>query len=89
MPFEDFTLWKYLATIVDILLVWYVIYKLINVIRGTKAVQLLKGIFVILLIRVVSEFFGLQTLSWMMHQVITYGFPGDYYYFSAGTYEEP
>ena len=74
MPFEDFTLWKYLATIVDILLVWFVIYKLINVIRGTKAVQLLKGIFVILLIRVLSEFFGLQTLSWMMHQVITYGF---------------
>ena len=74
MPFEDFTLWKYLASIVDILLVWYVIYKLINVIKGTKAVQLLKGIFVILLIRVVSEFFGLQTLSWMMQQVITYGF---------------
>ncbi|MDF2857182.1 MAG: rane protein [Neobacillus sp.] len=74
MPFEDFTLWKYLATIVDILVVWYVIYKLINVIRGTKAVQLLKGIFVILLIRVLSGFFGLQTLSWMMEQVITYGF---------------
>jgi diadenylate cyclase len=74
MPFEDFTIWKYLATIVDILVVWYVIYKLINVIRGTKAVQLLKGIFVILLIRVLSGFFGLQTLSWMMEQVITYGF---------------
>jgi diadenylate cyclase len=74
MPFEDFTIWKYLATIVDILVVWYVIYKLINVIRGTKAVQLLKGIFVILLIRVFSGFFGLQTLSWMMEQVITYGF---------------
>ncbi|MFK3676035.1 hypothetical protein ACI0FQ_18450, partial [Bacillus velezensis] len=27
-------------------LVWYVIYKLIMVIRGTKAVQLLKGIVV-------------------------------------------
>lgn len=74
MPFEDFTLWKYLSTIVDILLVWFVIYKLINVIRGTKAVQLLKGILVILLVRVVSVNFGLLTLSWMMEQVITYGF---------------
>lgn len=74
MPFADFTLLKYLASIVDILLVWYVIYKLIMVIRGTKAVQLLKGIFVILLVRVVSEFFGLKTLSWMMEQAITWGF---------------
>ncbi|MCL6573563.1 MAG: diadenylate cyclase CdaA [Bacillus sp. (in: Bacteria)] len=74
MPFADFELWKYLASIVDIILVWYVIYKLINVIKGTKAIQLLKGILVILLVRVVSEFLGLQTLSWMMNQVITYGF---------------
>jgi diadenylate cyclase len=74
MLFADFTLWKYISSTVDILLVWYVIYKLINVIRGTKAVQLLKGILVILLVRVVSEFLGLKTLSWMMEQAITYGF---------------
>lgn len=74
MPFEGFTIWKYLSSIVDILLVWYVIYKLIMVIRGTKAVQLLKGIFVILLVRIVSEFLGLKTLSWMMEQAITWGF---------------
>jgi diadenylate cyclase len=74
MSLEDFMLWKYLAIIVDILLVWYVIYKLINLIKGTKAVQLLKGIFVILLARVVSEFFGLKTLSWIMQQTIDWGF---------------
>ncbi|MDM5329354.1 diadenylate cyclase CdaA [Neobacillus sp. CF12] len=75
MPFfEDFTLWKYLASIVDILLVSYVIYKLLNLIKGTKAVQLLKGIVVILLVRVVSEFFGLNTLSWLMQQAIDWGF---------------
>jgi diadenylate cyclase len=74
MPFADWTFWKYISSVVDILLVWYVIYKLINVIRGTKAVQLLKGILVILIVRVASDFFGLTTLSWMMQQVITYGF---------------
>ncbi|WP_413304585.1 diadenylate cyclase CdaA [Bacillus sp. 1P10SD] len=74
MQFADFTVWKYLASIVDIVLVWYVIYKLINVIKGTKAVQLLKGILVILLVRVVSEFLGLVTLSWMMQQAINWGF---------------
>ncbi|WP_312472285.1 diadenylate cyclase CdaA [Neobacillus sp.] len=74
MPFTDFTVWKSLASIVDIVLVWYVIYKLINVIKGTKAVQLLKGILVILLVRVVGEWLGLITLSWMMQQAINWGF---------------
>ncbi|MED3622956.1 diadenylate cyclase CdaA [Neobacillus thermocopriae] len=74
MPFADWTFWKYISSVVDILVVWYVIYKLINLIRGTKAVQLLKGILVILIVRVASDFFGLTTLSWMMQQVITYGF---------------
>jgi diadenylate cyclase len=74
MPFADVGFLKYLATIVDILLVWYVIYKLMMVIRGTKAVQLLKGIFVILLVRLVSDFLGLKTLSWMMQNAITWGF---------------
>ncbi|MCM3729074.1 diadenylate cyclase CdaA [Neobacillus cucumis] len=74
MQFADLNIWKYLASIVDIALVWYVIYKLINVIRGTKAVQLLKGILVILLVRVFSEWLGLITLSWMMQQAINWGF---------------
>ncbi|EKN70414.1 hypothetical protein BABA_05171 [Neobacillus bataviensis LMG 21833] len=74
MQFADFTVWKYLASIVDIVLVWYVIYKLINVIRGTKAVQLLKGILVILLVRVVGGWLGLTTLSFMMQQAINWGF---------------
>jgi diadenylate cyclase len=70
----DFSVLKYLAMIVDVLLVWYVIYKLIMVIKGTKAVQLLKGIFVILLVKVVSDFSGLKTLSWITEQTITWGF---------------
>ncbi|WP_079504312.1 diadenylate cyclase CdaA [Mesobacillus jeotgali] len=74
MSFADFNLLEYLANIVDILLVWFVIYKLIAIIRGTKAVQLLKGIFVILIVKFVSDFFGLNTLSWMMEQVLTWGF---------------
>ena len=73
MPFEDVGYLKYLASVVDILLVWYVIYKLMMVIRGTKAVQLLKGIFVILFVRLVSEYIGLKTLSWIMQKAIDWG----------------
>ena len=38
-----------IVNILDVLFVWFVIYKLITLIKGTKAVQLLKGIFVIVI----------------------------------------
>jgi diadenylate cyclase len=63
-----------LKNIVDVLLVWYVFYKLITIIKGTKAVQLLKGIFVIIIVRILTDVFGLDTLKWMMDQVLPWGF---------------
>ena len=72
--FEDFTFIDYISNAIDILLVWYVVYKLLMVIRGTKAVQLLKGIFVIIIVRAVSGLFDLSTLSWIMEQALTWGF---------------
>ncbi|WP_285851292.1 diadenylate cyclase CdaA [Sporosarcina aquimarina] len=63
-----------LKAILDVLLVWFVVYKLITIIKGTKAVQLLKGIFVILIVRILTELLGLDTLKWMVEQVLTFGF---------------
>lgn len=74
MPVGDFSIMNYLGAIIDILLVSFVIYKLIMIIRGTKAVQLLKGIFVIIGVWFLSSFFGLTTLQWLMNQALTWGF---------------
>ncbi|APH06608.1 diadenylate cyclase CdaA [Bacillus weihaiensis] len=74
MGYEDIPVLHYLGIAVDILLVWYVIYKLIMVIRGTKAVQLLKGITVIIIVRMLSQYLGLSTLQWLMDQALTWGF---------------
>ena len=52
-----------LKNIVDVLLVWYVFYKLITIIKGTKAVQLLKGIFVIIIVRILTEYLDLTHLN--------------------------
>lgn len=74
MP-EDMTVFlNYLSNIVDIALVWFVIYKLIMLIRGTKAVQLLKGITVIIVVRILSSLLRLHTLEWLMDQALTWGF---------------
>lgn len=74
--FSDLTVLDLAVHAIDILLVWFVLYKLITVIRGTKAVQLLKGIFVIVVVRVVSELLGFNTLAWIMEQVMLWGVLG-------------
>lgn len=68
--------YDYLNDVLDVLVVTYVIYKLMMIVRGTKAVQLLKGISIILVGWFFSGFFGLKTLQFLLNQVITYGLLG-------------
>ncbi|AEB29048.1 hypothetical protein CAR_c03250 [Carnobacterium sp. 17-4] len=51
-------------------MVTFFIYQLINILRGSRAVQLLKGIAVIMLIKVASFFLELQTVDWIVDLVI-------------------
>lgn len=64
---------RYINDIVDILLVTYIIYRLLLLIRGTRAIQLLKGILVIISVWFLSTFFDLRTLRWLMSEAFTYG----------------
>ena len=68
--------WRNLTDLLDILVVWYVIYKLMMLIRGTKAVQLFKGVVIIVLIKVLSAWLGLHTVSWITDQIINWGVVG-------------
>lgn len=63
----------FFINILDILVVWYLVYKLIQMVQGTKAIQLFKGVVMFIAIRFLAEVIGLHTLSWLMDQVITYG----------------
>ncbi len=72
--FTDLTPVNVVFSFLDVLLVWYVIYKLLTLIKGTKAVQLLKGLFVIIVARFATVVFGLDTLGWMLQEVIDWGF---------------
>lgn len=76
-PLNEFNFSNYIGAfgdIIDILLVTYVIYKLTMLIRGTKAIQLLKGISVIIAVWFLSSAFQLQTLKWLVEQAINFGF---------------
>ncbi|PWA09250.1 TIGR00159 family protein [Pueribacillus theae] len=76
-PLSDFDIFNFIGDIgdiIDILLVTYVIYKLTMLIRGTKAIQLLKGISVIIAVWFLSSAFQLRTLQWLVEQAINFGF---------------
>ena len=74
MSLSNFTFFDIITSAVDIILVWFVIYKLLMIIKGTKAIQLLKGIFVIVIVQSLSQLFGLHTLEWLMEQTMSWGF---------------
>lgn len=70
---EDVFTWRFFFNIVDVLLVWYLVYKLIVILRGTRAIQLLKGVIVIVLIKLAAVLLQLNTIDWIMNQVIRWG----------------
>lgn len=74
LPFEiDWSpLWSWVTVvnIVDIAIVTFVIYQLIKIVRGTRAIELLKGIVVILAIKAFSAVFQLQTTEYIVDFVI-------------------
>lgn len=66
-------LWQMVSVVVDIAIVSYVFYKLLMFIRGTRAIQLIQGIIIIVLAWVMSSLLNLRTLEWLMSQAFTYG----------------
>ncbi|AIQ20700.1 diadenylate cyclase CdaA [Paenibacillus sp. FSL L8-0470] len=71
--FTDLTWKESIKDIIDILIVSYIIYKVLNMVRGTRAVQLLKGILVLVIIWALSTLLDLYTLKWLMNQIYTFG----------------
>jgi len=59
--------------IVDIVIMTFVFYRLILIIRGTRAEQLVKGLIVLLLAMVISDQAGLDTIHWTLRQTMTVG----------------
>lgn len=60
--------------IVDILLVAFVVYEIIAVIRKTRAAQLAKGAVVLLVVYAVANLMGLRTVVWILENVLQIGF---------------
>lgn len=62
--------WDTLLAVVDVTLVAYILYRLFLLIRGTRAVQLINGIFILLAAYAASKWLELNTLNWILDRVI-------------------
>jgi diadenylate cyclase len=58
--------------VVDILIVSFIVYELLKLIRGTHAVQMAMGIAVLVGMFYVSRGFQLETLNWLIRNVVGY-----------------
>ncbi|MBE7056303.1 MAG: TIGR00159 family protein [Ruminococcaceae bacterium] len=58
--------WDIVRTLLDIGIVAFVFFKLIQILRDSRAWQILKGVIVILIISVVSNFLGFTTISYII-----------------------
>lgn len=65
--------WRNFINLIDILVIWFLIYELMVLVRGTRAVQLFKGIIMIIVVKLISWYIGLTTVSWVMDQIINWG----------------
>ncbi|TVV37733.1 TIGR00159 family protein [Weissella cibaria] len=62
-----------IVRIIDVVIVWWLLYRLMMLIRGTKAVTLLRGVGIVIVVKVVSWYIGLTTISWLTDQIINWG----------------
>jgi len=67
--FSDLNVLTVLSGLLDIAIVAYVLYKILMLIRGTRAVQLLRGIIILLVALNIADLLGFTTIQWILDQV--------------------
>lgn len=60
-------------SVIDILAITAIVYLLLRLVRGTRAVQLLKGVGVLLLLILITGSSGLKGLNWLLSQALLPG----------------
>src|SRR5689334_3646516 len=69
---DGLTVGTVVTTVVDVALVYYLIYRLLLTIRGTRAAQMVVGIVLVGAAFFVAERLELSTVSWLLENLISY-----------------
>lgn len=65
--------WNVVTLIIDIAIVTFLIYAMVKVLKGSRAMQLVKGIIFLILVTWASSIFNLKILNYLLTTVMTYG----------------
>lgn len=72
MTFDNIT--SLITKLIDVLLVWFALYYILkNLRKNVKMVLLFKGILIIIVIKIISDFLNLVTIGYLLDYVITWG----------------
>ncbi len=69
--FEMLENFRWVLDLLDIVLVAFIIYRIILLIKGTRALQMLIGLAVLLIVYVASQVGGLYTLNWILNNFLS------------------
>jgi diadenylate cyclase len=64
--------WDYIRNILDVIIVSFLLYWAYSFLSHTRAIQLLKGIIVIVFIALLSNILKLDTLNWLITNITSY-----------------
>lgn len=62
-----------LKDLVDMLIVSFILYQVLKLMKGTRSAQIIVGVFLIAGVAFVSYWFQLEALSWLFSNVATFG----------------
>ena len=65
-----------ITDVIDIVIVAYIFYALLGMIKETRAQQLFRGVLLIVVVFLASELFDLSLLNWLLTRLITVGLIG-------------
>ncbi len=63
-----------LIDLIDVLIVSFIIYQLLTLMKGTRAAQMVTGLFLIFVVAFIAFWFQLEGLSWLFSNLATVGF---------------
>ncbi|HWP95981.1 MAG TPA: diadenylate cyclase CdaA [Syntrophomonadaceae bacterium] len=61
--------WDIVRSLVDIVIVAYLFYRILGLIKGTRAEQLLKGLVILLVFSILATYFNLTMVNWLMEKL--------------------
>lgn len=64
-----FVIWEKITPVIEIIILWFVFYRILVFFEGTRAFQVLRGLTYLLIAFLVSKLFGLDTINWLLTKI--------------------